>query len=118
MTTVQRNSVHYFQRPDAPSVRVDSNATSLTGTAARFTLAKQRGNTFVNSALGIISPGFDVNDLGFLSRTGYVNMHVGGGQTWTKPSKLFRYAEAGGGVFRNSDWGGNIIWSGHFQFES
>src|SRR5438132_12757513 len=65
MTTVQRNSVHYFQRPDAPSVRVDSNATSLTGTAARFTLAKQRGNTFVNSAFGIISPGFDVNDLGF-----------------------------------------------------
>src|SRR5213078_523576 len=49
MTSVQRNSVHYFQRPDAPSVGVDTNATSLNGMAARFTLAKQRGNVFANS---------------------------------------------------------------------
>src|SRR6266705_1981811 len=116
IASVQRNSVHYFQRPDAPSLRVDSNATSLTGTAARFTLAKQRGNIFVNSAFGVISPGFDVNDLGFLSRTGYINMHLGGGRTWSKPGKLFRYAEVGGAVFRNYDWDGNIIWSGLFQF--
>src|SRR5437773_8951779 len=116
MTTVQRNSAHYFQRPDAPSVHVDSNATSLTGTAARFTLAKQRGNIFVNSAFGIISPGFDVNDLGFLSRTGYINMHVGGGRTWSKPGKVFRYAETGGALFRNYDWDGNINWSGGFNF--
>src|SRR5438046_2177857 len=116
MTAVQRNSVHYFQRPDAPSLRVDSNATSLTGTAARFTLAKQRGNIFVNSAFGVLSPGFDVNDLGFLSRTGYINMHFGGGRTWSKPGKVFRYAETGGAVFRNYDWDGNINWSGAFNF--
>src|SRR3989454_6505736 len=84
--------------------------------AARFTLAKQRGNIFVNSAFGVISPGFDVNDLGFLSRTGYVNMHLGGGRTWGKPGKLFRYAETGGALFRNYDWDGNINWSGAFNF--
>jgi len=116
ITSVQRNSVHYFQRPDAPSVGVDTNATSLNGMAARFTLAKQRGNTFVNSAFGVISPGFDVNDLGFLSRTGYINMHLGGGRTWSKPGKLFRYAETGGALFRNYDWDGNINWSGGFNF--
>src|SRR6266566_4565925 len=116
LTAVQRNSVHYFQRPDAPSVGVDSSATSLTGTAARFTLAKQRGNTFVNSAFGVISPGFDVNDVGFLSRVGYINMHVGGGRNWTKPGKVFRYAETGGALFRNYDWDGNINWSGGFNF--
>jgi len=116
ITAVQRNSVHYFQRPDAPSVDVDSSAASLTGTAARFTLAKQRGNTFVNSAFGVISPGFDVNDVGFLSRVGYINMHVGGGRNWTKPGKVFRYAETGGALFRNYDWDGNINWSGAFNF--
>src|SRR2546421_128912 len=115
ITSVQQNSTHYFQRPDA-NTRVDTNAKSLDGMAARFTLAKQRGNTFVNSAVGVISPGFDVNDLGFLSRTGYVNMHFGGGRTWTKPGEVFRYAEAGGAVFRNYDWDGNINWSGIFQF--
>src|SRR5213596_770160 len=116
ITAVQRSSTHYFQQPDNEHVTVDTLATSLSGGAARVTLAKQGGNTFVNSAVGVISPGFDVNDLGFLSRTGYVNMHFGGGRTWTKPSKLFRYAEAGGAVFRNYDWDGNIIWSGLFQF--
>ena len=116
LTAVQNNSVHYFQRPDAPGVSVNPNATSLTGTAARFTLAKQRGNIFLNSAFGIISPGFDVNDVGFLSRTGVINMHLGGGRTWSKPGKHFRYAETGGALFRNYDWDGNINWSGGFNF--
>ena len=118
MTAVQQNSTHYFQQPDAQNIAVDTAATSLDGMAARFTLAKQRGNTFVNSAFGFISPGFDLNDLGFLSRTGIVNMHVGGGRTWTKPGKVFRYAELGGALFRNYDWDGNINWSGvcHFGY--
>ncbi|HEV8305381.1 MAG TPA: DUF5916 domain-containing protein [Gemmatimonadales bacterium] len=116
MVAVQQSSTHYFQQPDAQHVSVDSNATSLSGAAVRLTLAKQRGNTFVNSAFGVISPGFDLNDLGFLSRTGIVNMHVGGGLKWTKPGKVFQYAEAGGAVFRTYDWDGNIIWSGAFNF--
>lgn len=115
ITAVQQNSTHYFQQPDGGRV-VDTAATSLDGAAGRITLNKQRGNTFVNSSLGFISPGFDVNDLGFMSRTGILNMHVGGGRTWTKPGKLFRYAEAGGAVFRNYDWDGNINWSGVFHF--
>lgn len=116
ITSVQQNSTHYFQKPDASSVEVDPNATSLSGMAGRFTLAKQRGNTFVNSAFGFTSPGFDVNDVGFQSRVGYLNMHVGGGRTWTKPGKVFRYAETGGALFRTYDWDGNINWSGIFNF--
>ena len=116
ITSVQQNSTHYFQKPDASSVEVDPNATSLSGLGGRFTLAKQRGNTFVNSAFGFTSPGFDVNDVGFQSRVGYANMHVGGGRTWTKPGKVFRYAETGGALFRTYDWDGNINWSGIFNF--
>ncbi len=118
MLAVQQNSTHYFQQPDARNVSVDSAATSLSGMAARVTLAKQRGNTFVNSAFGVVSPGFELNDLGFLSRTGIVNMHLGGGRSWTKPGKVFRYAETGGALFRNYDWDGNINWSGAFSFGS
>ncbi|MBI1967689.1 MAG: carbohydrate binding family 9 domain-containing protein [Gemmatimonadetes bacterium] len=114
--TVQQNSIHYFQQPDAEHATVDSAATSLTGMAGRFTLAKQKGNSFVNSAVGFLSPGFDVNDLGFMFRTGLVNMHVGGGYSWTEPGKVFRRAELGGAVFRNYDWDGNINWSGVFHF--
>jgi len=116
ITAVQRSSTHYFQQPDGRSLGVDTTATSLDGMAGRFTLAKQRGNTFVNSAFGFISPSFDVNDIGFLSRTGIVNMHIGGGRTWSKPGKIFRYAETGGALFRSYDWDGNINWSGIFNF--
>jgi hypothetical protein len=70
----------------------------------------------VNAALGAISPGFDLNELGFISRTGLVNAHAGGGRTWTKPGKLFRYAETGGALFTTYDWDGNINWAGGFNF--
>src|SRR5256886_9776356 len=69
ITAVQENPRHYFQQPDAGHVRVDSTATSLTGWAARVYVNKQKGNWFSNSAIGVIAPGFDVHDLGFLWRT-------------------------------------------------
>ena len=116
ITAVQENPRHYFQQPDAGHVRVDSTATSLTGWAARVYVNKQKGNWFSNSAIGVIAPGFDVHDLGFLWRTGVINMHVGAGYDWTKPGKVFRYAELGGALFRNYDWDGNMNWSGAFQF--
>jgi hypothetical protein len=116
MLAVQQSSTHYFQQPDAEHVSVDPSATSMTGGAVRLTLAKQKGKTFVNAAFGAITPGYDLNDLGFLSRTGVINAHAGGGRTWTKPGKVFRYAETGGALFTNYDWDGNINWSGAFNF--
>ncbi len=118
ITALQENAQHYFQQPDARHVSVDSTATSLSGWAARFYLNKQKGNWFSNSAIGAISPKFDVHDVGFLWRTGVINMHVGGGYDWTKPGKVFRYAELGGALFRNYDWDGNINWSGVYHFGS
>jgi hypothetical protein len=116
ITAVQENSLHYFQRPDARHERVDSSTTSLTGWAARVYLNKQKGNWFSNSAIGVIAPKFDVHDLGFLYRTGVINMHVGGGHDWTKPGKVLRFAELGGALFRTYDWDGNINWSGVYHF--
>ncbi|MGH7895037.1 MAG: DUF5916 domain-containing protein, partial [Candidatus Binatia bacterium] len=113
--SVQQNPIHYFQQPDAEHLSVDTAATSLMGYAARVTLAKQKGNSFVNSAFGLLSPGFDVNDVGFMFRTGLLNFHLGGGYSWTQPGKVFRRAELGGAAFRNYDWDGNISWSGVFH---
>jgi hypothetical protein len=104
ITSVQRNPIHYFQQPDAEHVSVDSSLTSLGGFAARWTLAKQKGASFVNAALGVISPGFDVNDLGFQGSTGVINGHFGAGRSWTKPGKLLRYRELLGAVFVRYDW--------------
>jgi hypothetical protein len=116
LTALQRNSQHYFQRPDAKHLEVDSAATALTGYAGRFYINKQKGNSFFNSAFGFVNPKFDVNDLGFQWRTDVINWHLGGGYQWTKPNKFFRYMEAGGAVFRSNDFGHNVIWTGVFHF--
>jgi hypothetical protein len=113
---IQENSQHYFQRPDAVSFSVDSSATSLTGFSGRVVFNKQKGNFFFNSAFGFISPEFDINDLGFFSRSDVINMHVGGGYYWSDPTDFYRYFEVGGAVFRNYDFDGNRVWEGIFNF--
>jgi hypothetical protein len=114
MVAVQRSSRRYFQRPDARHLRVDSSATELTGTAARFVFNKQKGNTLFNSAVGFISPGFELNDMGFMSRADLINWHIGAGYYWDKPGKVFRQADAVAAVFENYDFEGNNTWRGIF----
>lgn len=114
--SLQRNSRHYFQRPDAKSFSVDSSATSLTGYATRFYINKQRGNFFVNSAFGMISPSFDVNDIGFMYRADVINAHIGAGYNWNEPTDFYRSIELGAAAFTNYDFDGNPTWQGIFHF--
>jgi hypothetical protein len=114
ITSLQRNAQHYFQRPDVDHVEVDSAATEMKGWAGRFYLNKQRGNVIVNSAVGFVSPGFDVNDAGFMSRADVVNGHIGAGYLWTQPGKIFRSHDVIGAVFQSSDFGGNVFSRGIF----
>ena len=85
IASVQTNSLHYFQRPDADEVRYDPTRTSLSGYGSRYWLNHQNGEFILNAAAGFMSPGFDVNDIGFMSRADVINYHVGGGWKWTKP---------------------------------
>lgn len=68
----QRASNHYFQRPDAGALGVshDTTRTSLTGYIGELALQKQGAN-FGSVAVKATSPGLELNDLGFQSRTGY-----------------------------------------------
>ncbi len=116
MIRLQENSLHYFQRPDASYLKVDSSATSLTGFSGRINLNKQSGNFFFNSALGFISPSFDVNDVGFFWQSDVINSHIGAGYAWTEPKDFYHYMELGGALFRSYNFGGDIIWQGVFHF--
>jgi len=118
MINLQQSSRHYFQRPDADHAEVDSLANSLTGYAGRIYLNKQKGNFFVNTAFGFITPSFDVNDLGFLYRADIINWHAGAGYYWSDPTDIYRYLELGGAIFQNHDFGGNKTWEGFYHFGS
>jgi hypothetical protein len=103
-----------MQRPDADHVEVDPTATSLTGFGSRLWLNKQKGSTFMNAAVGYMDPKFDVNDLGFMSRTDVINGHVGGGYKWTETTKSRKYQDALIAFFDSHDLQGNNIWGGVF----
>jgi Domain of unknown function (DUF5916)/Carbohydrate family 9 binding domain-like len=114
MIGLQQNSVHYFQRPDAGQVEVDPNATSLTGFAGRLAVNKQHGNVIFNSALGVLSPGWEINDLGFGSASDVINGHIGLGYQWPDPGRVFRRLALVPATFASWDFGGNRTWTGQF----
>jgi len=116
MTSLQESAPHYFGRPDARSVELDTLATSMTGFAGRVSVNKQRGGWKFNSALGVISPGYEVNDLGFQSNANVINGHVEGGYWWNTPSRWFRNVRLDGATFRSLDFDGNTTWAGAMTF--
>jgi streptogramin lyase len=64
---VQRSSARFFQRPDAGYVRVDPSRTALGGASGTLTLERISGRHWLwRGDLGVRSPGFEINDLGFL----------------------------------------------------
>ncbi len=63
----QRSPARYFQRIDATHVSVDSTTTSLTGSGGKIELSKTGGGAWmIYSALTWKSPGFEINDIGYL----------------------------------------------------
>jgi hypothetical protein len=67
---LQRNSSHYFQRPDASSLTYDPTRTDMTGRYDAIAIQKN-GNSFGSLVVKQVSPGFEINDVGFQGRVDY-----------------------------------------------
>ena len=106
---LQRSALHYFQRPDIDHIRVDEDATSLSGWAGRLFINKQKGNVVFNAALGAISPGFEANDIGYHSRGDVINGHVQAGYQTFHPGRVFRRWVITASYYRNYDFGWNRV---------
>jgi hypothetical protein len=64
---LQTNPVHYFQRPDATYLRVDPTATSLSGHGGYLSFGRSRTSKWrIADSVRWVSPGLELNDLGFL----------------------------------------------------
>lgn len=94
---LQRSSARYFQRPDRESGgnslfsdRYDPNATRLTGYAGYARVAKESGTWLAESMVNYRSPGFEVNDISFNTRSDYVWMNTNLARSITKPGPIFR----------------------------
>jgi hypothetical protein len=69
ITALQRSSSRYYQRPDASVTRLDPKATSLSGSSGQFQFGKRTGKHWDgNLAYLYVSPGYEINDIGFNQR--------------------------------------------------
>jgi hypothetical protein len=85
----QANSTHYYQKPD-DGQRYDTTLTSLGGDAERLTFEKINGSFQFQEAFIRYSPGFEVNDLGFLTEAGEQHQSTWVGLNLVKPTSLYR----------------------------
>ncbi|MGH7482953.1 MAG: DUF5916 domain-containing protein, partial [Longimicrobiales bacterium] len=103
----QTSSARYYQRPDATYLDYDPTATSLTGYAAELRLAKEGGLHWRGSAeLGAISPGYEINDLGFQRRADELSADLEVEYVENSPGDVFREWNLEAGHSRRWNYGG------------
>lgn len=108
ITATQLSSTHYYQRPDAAYLGVDTTRTSLSGHMAEFALAK-RGQWFGSLDYKEVTPGFEINDLGFLSRADYRSVVPAIGYQANDPGRIFRSYSITGASFDAWNFGNTLI---------
>lgn len=76
IAAIQRSTVHSYQRPDADSFSYDPTRTSLQGQSGSLSISKIAGrHARFNSNVSYKSPGFEINDLGFLERADEISQN-------------------------------------------
>lgn len=111
---LQKQPYRYFQRPDKTYMALDSNRTSLSGYFTRFAINKQKGNFYFNAALGVMSPGFEYNDLGSQWFADRMNGHLVLGYRWFEADGIFRNKDVYMAYNKNTDYEYNTIRNGFY----
>jgi hypothetical protein len=106
ITGTQRLPYHYFQRPDADHLEVDTLATSLTGFAGSAILSKRIGRLWnMSASLNTISPDYEISDLGFQRRADRIDAQTSVSYNESRPGRFRRYqGSATVLVEHNYDW--------------
>ncbi|HSL71444.1 MAG TPA: DUF5916 domain-containing protein, partial [Longimicrobiales bacterium] len=94
---LQRASARYFHRPDREhgangflTDRYDPDLTTMRGAGAYMRMAKTAGSWLWEAATHVRTPGFEVNDLAFLTRADYLWFNGNILRQWTKPTSAYR----------------------------
>ncbi len=102
----QRSPVHYFQRPDADHLTLDSTRTLLSGYGANLSFSKTSGRFNFGGFANLNSPGLELNDLGFLSNTDEILQVLWAGYSFNEPFGIIRRARLNMAQYNLMDFGG------------
>ncbi|MEP7000177.1 MAG: DUF5916 domain-containing protein [bacterium] len=106
ISRLQLSAVHAYQRPD-DGVAYDAQRDALHGSAGFVSAGKVGGGiTRFSTSYRRITPGFDVNDLGFLTKSGVQSFTASAGLAQNKPGSIARipYRRANATVGYHGEW--------------
>jgi hypothetical protein len=114
MLRLQRSSARYFQRPDATHLSYNPNATSLSGWSLQSDFSRNSGNVRPNASFWAVSPGFEVNDAGYMTNADRMGMHAA--LEWMKPTpdRLSRRRELVVAKWNTWNFAGDEMGDGYF----
>jgi hypothetical protein len=110
IAATQRSSVRYMNRPDASYLHYDSTARSLDGHDASLSVLYQGKPWFGSAQFHETSPGYESNDLGYLSRADVRSLTAAFGATHTGSGSLFRDSRVMGYTQHAWNYGGDVIY--------
>ena len=103
----------YFNRKDALHVSFDSAMTSMTGTSGKIQVGKiGGGNWLFTGILTWKSPGFEVNDMGYVKWVDHIFNVLWGSYRILQPKGRFRTFSISADQYNGMDFGGKILYNG------
>jgi hypothetical protein len=110
----QQSSLRYYDRPDADYLSVDPNKTNLQGYAGGLAFGKFSGEHWLASvSYSVVSPGYEVNDIGYGNRTDYQGAAYFLRYHENNPKGIFRSYNVAAVKYHLWNFGGTQIENGY-----
>ncbi len=107
IAALQTNAVHYYQRPGAGHLGVDKERTSLSGYGGSVSFGRsETSRLHLANQFHLYSPGFDLNDMGYLRQADVIANELFLGWSEPVPRGIFREYSVRAGREDEWDFGG------------
>lgn len=120
ITRLQESSARYYQRPGADYIRYDTSMTGLGGYGGKIKIGKgSKGFWRYSTGVTWLSPGIELNDLGYMNTADEINNENEIGYFVTNPVSVFRNYRINLEQFNTWNFEGRFLGLGsHLAFNS
>jgi len=119
MKVLQESSARYYQRPGADYLNHDTTRTQLGGYGGRFKIGKGSGLWKYNTGVRWLSPGLELNDLGYMQISDEINQESNISYFVIQPVSIFRTYTVNLEQFNSWNYNGSYLGSGaHLSFNA
>jgi hypothetical protein len=119
MNVLQESSARYYQRPGADYLPYDTSRTQLGGYGGRLKIGKGSGLWRYNTGIRWLSPGLELNDLGYMQISDEINQENNISYFVIQPVSIFRSYTVNLEQFNTWNYDGSYLGSGaHLSFSA